>query len=1648
MGFTKNNTDGTIIHETGVVSFPEKISVGTDVIRSDETVHIDGYLFIDSAASDACVEMGDGYFADVSLPNEGRIRYNIVTQQFEVSTDGNPYVGISTGPQAGPWNEGAGVVYPDYAAWDVAIGDSIMFDTEKLRVVGDIAIQGGIVIEDSVVDPAIYQYETAGAGNTLYISAQETTTNNQTAGDLQLLGGDAPVLAGGSTGGNVILIPGVGDTPGYTSIQTSIGGELFRLGSDGVINFSTSATSITASGNPTFNFGTSLSTFGGDVDISGKLTVDGYIDPVAMIIESAGNDAFLEMGAGQLAGRSQLGEGRIRYNDLSHQFELSTNNDPYVAISTGGSTSPWTELGGQVYTNNSSWNVSLGISTQYDQEKLRVYGESIFETADFDDVPVTIKAGPVQNEVLLELVTDTENTIFEIDGYGGVFWGEDVPAPILTQETNAGPGNATNLTIQAQSMESGGLGDGGFLILKGGLGDGVGGAAGAVIVENVDAGAVPFTIQGSPGQSAGYFEISDGYNIIFDVADDISVGCGDIVPINAPGTLSNLGISGGGDEWGSIYLSDDQEIVFGTTQDIRLYHNSASHHLEFNSNVVSETNDAFQFYATVGDANFISIASLTVTRSAPLTGGNVFTVWGGGVDGYVGDSSDSAIVVYGALPLNTPSDANIIRFACLPFGLDYDIGLLLPDNVPIHLGSDISSGSQLWHDGYGVVTNSNTWSFGGDVDISGKLTVDGYLDPPAVIIEDKVFGDGAFFEMKDGSGAGISSSDEGRIRYNQAEQRWEMSANANPYEPIGGASTSPWSENAGVIYPTTHATDDVVIGTNAMVGTERFYVYGDSAFGASATFPTVGSIRLARGGNNGLYSIDSGSANVQLLQFDLSDQVVLGGTGPTGPADVVIQAGEVWLSGGINYSTSKFEMQDDELYWADNIGTPPGGPYVYQEDNTTSIARRDFTIIAQTDRITDGTSGWLKLAAGGDTGYGGGIGGDVVIYGGLSDTGPSEAETGGDVVLCQGNGYYTGKIRFTQPAAARLGNPGADIMVIDGTTIDMTGATSILGLPAGATAWEDAGNTLYPANNEDVVIGGTDADGYNLRVVGDAKFNSDVYIDGKLTVDGYIDPIGIILEDYTGDGAFIQMADGQAADVSSSDEGRIVYNASNSRFEMSVDGSSYQEIPTGSIEWTRSSDVLEPSTSSVNTWRFDVNAGDVVITQEENPAFSSSGAMLTIKAQDASSGGSTGGMLALKQAAGWSAGAAGPIEIQDSSGAELYTFEATGQLTMEDDYDFVPATSTHGQIGTASSKFNNANLSAYAAIGASNLADAGAVRLSNNTGIYGRNSGNSANILLVSTNATDDVVIGDSSTSVELGADLHFDDDFGPNITQNDRTGNAAWSMGIKAQSVTGGGDYAGGSITIEGGNGQGTGSGGDVNITTGTPGASGAAGTIDFSIDSTKVASFTEDGTGEYVLEFNRSNDSIIRPAGTSSANGDDIYLQGGTTTFTNADGGNAIIDGGRGDGTGDNGYVECQSGGTRTLPIGSHTRQTLIAKLVSISGSSWANLGDEAGVIEFDPTDFPSAKRVVKFGAVFKRVGGSASDIVHLRLREVGGATLSGTEITTTSDSLTYVEVTLDVGTDIQNSSQIYRVQAKVTGDITGEVENAEMRVSYETS
>ncbi len=99
----------------------------------------------------------------------------------------------------------------------------------------------------------------------------------------------------------------------------------------------------------------------------------------------------------------------------------------------------------------------------------------------------------------------------------------------------------------------------------------------------------------------------------------------------------------------------------------------------------------------------------------------------------------------------------------------------------------------------------------------------------------------------------------------------------------GAGAVSPWTESpAGMIYPIDYSTDDVAVGTNAMAGTERFRVVGNSLFN----------------GNVGLRGTPS-SSKVLLAVDDLDD------AGTTYGADIQLDFGgsgtKPWWAGCVTY---------------------------------------------------------------------------------------------------------------------------------------------------------------------------------------------------------------------------------------------------------------------------------------------------------------------------------------------------------------------------------------------------------------------------------------------------------------------------------------------------------------------------------------------------------------------------------------------------------------------------------------------------------------------------------------------------------------------------------------------------------------------------
>jgi len=69
-----------------------------------------------------------------------------------------------------------------------------------------------------------------------------------------------------------------------------------------------------------------------------KVTITGTVDPIALILSdpALGTSLFFESFDGQTAPDSGLNTGRIRYNDATGTFQISTQGSVYADISTGG----------------------------------------------------------------------------------------------------------------------------------------------------------------------------------------------------------------------------------------------------------------------------------------------------------------------------------------------------------------------------------------------------------------------------------------------------------------------------------------------------------------------------------------------------------------------------------------------------------------------------------------------------------------------------------------------------------------------------------------------------------------------------------------------------------------------------------------------------------------------------------------------------------------------------------------------------------------------------------------------------------------------------------------------------------------------------------------------------------------------------------------------------------------------------------------------------------------------------------------------------------------------------------------------------------------------------------------------------------------
>lgn len=105
----------------------------------------------------------------------------------------------------------------------------------------------------------------------------------------------------------------------------------------GEVSFFNGASSIISS--PDFTW----DNIGKVLTVNGKLTVTGAIDPTSLSLVGVASDAFIDSADGHLAAVSAAGHGRLRYNNVTHSWQQSTNGNPYADISGGGGFDPNTD---------------------------------------------------------------------------------------------------------------------------------------------------------------------------------------------------------------------------------------------------------------------------------------------------------------------------------------------------------------------------------------------------------------------------------------------------------------------------------------------------------------------------------------------------------------------------------------------------------------------------------------------------------------------------------------------------------------------------------------------------------------------------------------------------------------------------------------------------------------------------------------------------------------------------------------------------------------------------------------------------------------------------------------------------------------------------------------------------------------------------------------------------------------------------------------------------------------------------------------------------------------------------------------------------------------------------------------------------------
>jgi hypothetical protein len=289
----------------------------------------------------------------------------------------------------------------------------------------------------------------------------------------------------------------------------------------------------------------------------------------------------------------------------------------------------------------------------------------------------------------------------------------------------------------------------------------------------------------------------------------------------------------------------------------------------------------------------------------------------------------------------------------------------------------------------------------------------------------------AFLEMNGADGAVVSNANEGRLRYSQGSQRWEVSENGGAYVPISGSS--PWTSALGTIHP-TNLGDDVAIGVAAMSGSERLRVAGGI---------------LQDSGNFEFGAVAVISAT--------SGKAIFGATSPLSGETVRI-IGDLGIQGDIDYEagasrevrirTAADDTNGNDLTVAAGIGgnysagpVGVGGQVIVTAGNGGVDANPGGVGGAGATGNYRGGRGGNATGGGGSTG---GAGGAAIFEGGAGGGGDTRGAGGGSTL--RGGSGDPGGTAFVQGGPGQAaGNVGGNVFIDGGAGLGAADGSVNLG---------------------------------------------------------------------------------------------------------------------------------------------------------------------------------------------------------------------------------------------------------------------------------------------------------------------------------------------------------------------------------------------------------------------------------------------------------------------------------------------------------------------------------------------------------------------------------------------------------------------------